>query len=286
MRRTILKLAIIASIGLALSGCASNVDNQQMTLKFAFGERTGTYSGQVENNLPNGKGKFTTKNEQGITWTHEGEFKNGHFEGKGKQTFADGQTEEGIFHDDYLNGEGKIHLKGNVIQEGTFVNGKLNGKGKVSQNNQVIYEGVFKNGIPDLPAVKFNEAQSFADWNYEATGVEYQTTIGNKAPSGVFLIVHMHVQNNGNSSRQFANYENPYIVLDNQGRKYKYDDKAMLSAKNHRLFDKGWYLSEINPGLSEDLPLIFDIPKDAKGLQLLPANGIGKAHPIDLGDAG
>lgn len=58
--------------------------DKQMTLSLSYGDRSGIYTGEVnEQGVPNGKGKFTTQNAQGNPWVYEGDFKNGHFEGQG-----------------------------------------------------------------------------------------------------------------------------------------------------------------------------------------------------------
>ena len=78
-------------------------EEQEITLNLSFGERTGTYTGEMKDGLPNGTGKFITKNSEGITWYHEGEFKDGHFQGEAIHTWEDGQTQKGIFENDLWN---------------------------------------------------------------------------------------------------------------------------------------------------------------------------------------
>lgn len=47
--------------------------DKQMTLSLSYGDRSGTYTGEVnEQGVPNGKGKFTTQNAQGNPWIYEG----------------------------------------------------------------------------------------------------------------------------------------------------------------------------------------------------------------------
>lgn len=47
-------------------------------------ERQGIYSGQLVNGVPQGKGEFTTENDEGVEWTYIGDFKDGLFDGNGK----------------------------------------------------------------------------------------------------------------------------------------------------------------------------------------------------------
>lgn len=60
-------------------------------------ERTGVYSGEVIDGIPNGHGEFKTQNPQGITWVYKGEFKDGTFNGSGSATWES---------DDYVNENG------------------------------------------------------------------------------------------------------------------------------------------------------------------------------------
>lgn len=54
-------------------------------LDLASCERTGTYTGTMQKNLPNGKGKFETDNPTGEPWYYEGTFKDGKFNGYGER---------------------------------------------------------------------------------------------------------------------------------------------------------------------------------------------------------
>ena len=101
-------LAFLLSVVMVLSltGCG-----KEMTLEFSFGERTGTYSGDLsEQGLPNGQGKFTTTNSEGDKWTYEGAFVNGHFEGEGKTTWKNGRVEIGTYKNDVI-----VPMKGDEI---------------------------------------------------------------------------------------------------------------------------------------------------------------------------
>lgn len=92
---------------LSLAGCG-----KKMTLNLSYGDRTGTYSGDVnEQGLPHGKGKFTSTNSEGEKWTYEGEFKNGHFDGEGKITWKSGTVEIGTYKDDVI-----VPMKGSEIK--------------------------------------------------------------------------------------------------------------------------------------------------------------------------
>lgn len=93
----------------------------ELTLSLSFGERTGMFSGELdENGLPTGHGTFTSKNPDGTEWTYEGDWKKGHWDGTGKTTWSDGQSYIGEFTNDMENGDGKLTLSTGEIYEGFF----------------------------------------------------------------------------------------------------------------------------------------------------------------------
>lgn len=69
------------------------VENQELTLSMKDWDstglalediqRTGTYTGEVVDGIPNGTGRFDTQNEEGTSWYYDGEFVNGVFQGQG-----------------------------------------------------------------------------------------------------------------------------------------------------------------------------------------------------------
>ena len=90
-------MVLVLSIGI-LAGCGE----EEITLHLSVGDRTGEYSGDMKDGIPDGEGIFTSKNKEGEEWTYEGEFKNGHFEGKGTTTWDDGTRETGTYKKDEL----------------------------------------------------------------------------------------------------------------------------------------------------------------------------------------
>lgn len=115
-------LAIIMMV--VLSACGSSgqssgsseikrqsVDAQKMTItinqwdsdgkEIESIQREGTYTGEVVDGKPDGNGKFESENSSGVAWSYEGSFKNGLFDGDGRNIWADGSFAE-IGH--YENG--------------------------------------------------------------------------------------------------------------------------------------------------------------------------------------
>ena len=143
------------------------------------------------------------------------------------------------------------------------------------------YQGLVIDGFPSKPPVKMNETVSFADWQYSVTNTNSFTTIGNTPPSGIFFAVFLTAKNNSNFSRQIGN--NFFVLTDNKSRIFNSSLKAMTDYQFAANLGGQWCLSEINPGITaQNIPIIFDIPKDAKGLKLIPNEGVGKVSPILL----
>ena len=265
--RKILGFLVVFTVSLMILGCGGpqKVSDKEMTLSLSYGDRSGTYTGEVnEQGVPNGKGKFTTKNSQGEPWFYEGDFKNGHFEGTGRTLWPNDQQEE----------------------SGNYSNDRLNGQGKTTKNNTVVYEGNFENGKPMVtPAADMNTEVSYADWTYKVTGVSSQNTAGNKQAGGKYVIVIIDATNNANTARQPGGGDF-FVLVDDKGRTYPIDDDAALKLRFSKLAsDEPWYLTKVNPGLTvQGVKLIFDVPADSdiNGMKLLPNKGFGKATPIQL----
>jgi len=94
------------------------------------------YEGELVNNVPNGKGKFTFA--QG---SYEGDFVDGKWHGKGKFTTADGNVYECSWVNGIQNGKGKVTYAKGGYYEGDFLNGNIHGKGKVTLRSGSVYEG-------------------------------------------------------------------------------------------------------------------------------------------------
>jgi len=91
------------------SGKTVSVKNKKITLTIRdYGDdgltvkklkRTGYYSGELVDDVPNGKGEFRAQNSSGVSWTYTGEFKDGTFHGEGVSVWENGYTEEGTYTD-------------------------------------------------------------------------------------------------------------------------------------------------------------------------------------------
>lgn len=146
------------------------VENILLTLKLYDGTRTGNYTGPVIADIPEGNGRFVTRDNSNIQYTVNTLWINGHMNGAGTVQWVDGGYYEGDIKDDVIEGKGNLTYtdgsiyigdfeKGQVSGKGTFINmdgstyvgdfknDLFNGKGKLTFYNEDNYVGVFKDGI-------------------------------------------------------------------------------------------------------------------------------------------
>lgn len=149
MRRIVICLVILLLIPtLALAQTADTAIRMNVTLSFPYGDRSGVYTGQLQNGKPNGYGCFETQNSLGDPWTYVGEFKNGMMDGEGYSMFiGDVQTRKGTFKDGSLVKGQLINGIGGYIFDGVFSDDDaITGEGKVyNWDNNLIYQGTFEN---------------------------------------------------------------------------------------------------------------------------------------------
>ena len=130
-----------------ISAQATTVENMDFTLKAFYGDRSGIYSGEVLNSIPNGQGTFTAKNTEGTSWTYTGDFKNGHFQGNGVTSWDTGEKQEGLYENDaFVNG--KFYATNGDFYHGIFENNMIKEGKWYASDGTILYEGIFENGMP------------------------------------------------------------------------------------------------------------------------------------------
>ncbi len=129
------------------TSAVESVTDKEMTLSFYFGDRTGTYTGDFADGLPNGYGSFTSADTDGVVWVYEGDWVDGHFNGKGTTTWDSGYVETGEYRDDYINGIGQESFEGVIYYEGAMTDATPNGIGTIyNSHSEEIYSGNFVYG--------------------------------------------------------------------------------------------------------------------------------------------
>ena len=133
----------------------------QQTITFQDG---GSYTGDVLNGLPHGKGRLTAANGMTI----EGDFVNGYTDGnvvinfnngggsytgtfrnnsgKGTMVFPNGDKLTGSFIGGACNGYGEYTWPSGDTYKGNFLNNKFNGEGTMYYRNGAVATGIWENG--------------------------------------------------------------------------------------------------------------------------------------------
>ena len=161
-------LTRLLGLALALPAAAERVENRAITLPE---NEAGMYTGELADGLPEGDGLFICQTPDGKSWTYEGRFVKGVFEGPGRLTWTDGSVRDGQFSGGKLNGFGKyIDPDGATIYEGewkdnecsgqgtirkdgyvwkgTFARDKLNGDGAIyTADGELVYRGRFRDNV-------------------------------------------------------------------------------------------------------------------------------------------
>lgn len=106
------------------------------------GEPGNTYIGQYSRGKEHGRGTFIWLTSGAI---YKGDFINGLREGKGVQTFVDGERYEGSWANDLPNGKGVYCWAKGACYEGDFVNQFMHGNGILTLRNGRVFSGRWEN---------------------------------------------------------------------------------------------------------------------------------------------
>lgn len=176
MKKQVFVLGLCLCLAFSLVGCGGG--SSEITLDLAFGERTGTYSGDLVDGIPNGEGEFTTKNDAGEEWTYEGSFKNGHFEGEGKTTWKSGQIEIGTYKDDIIVPMNGTELKRFYATPEDYKNHCVEIIGVVFTAPEYDENGVYLQMWGDIKNSNNNIIVYIPDTEFEVHEGDYIKTVG------------------------------------------------------------------------------------------------------------
>lgn len=148
----ILSLLLISlSSGGRAQGAAENV-TKQITVHFRGFDKTGTYTGEAINGVPNGTGSFTSVNDDQLEWTYTGQWKDGAFDGEGSTVWEDGWEERGLYVQNVLV-SGQWVSNGTILYDGSFAwsdeegNELYDGEGSLYNDlGLLIFTGQFSMG--------------------------------------------------------------------------------------------------------------------------------------------
>jgi len=100
-----------------------------------------SYVGDFKDGHFHGKGNFKSVGD----YKYKGDFKKGRFHGKGRIEYSNGDIYEGDFINDSKSGKGKWIFSDGDTYKGNFKKGRFHGKGRIEYSNGDIYEGDFIN---------------------------------------------------------------------------------------------------------------------------------------------
>lgn len=116
---------------------------------------------------------------------------------------------------------------------------------------------------------------------YEALGGEFSQ----QEPDGIFLVVQMELANQGDES--FSVTSNAFTALDSNGNSFDPDTEAGIYVEQDSRVDaEGISFEQLNPGLSTDGALVFDVPEGEEvRLQIEPTGWLddSASHEVELG---
>lgn len=282
--KKILGLLLVIVLMLSLGACGNKTDdgkkieeleNVEMAITLLDGTvREGMYTGEAVEGKMHGQGSFSAENSSGEKWSYTGTFENGTICGEGTMEWETGLKRIGTFKNEVLSGQGTVYYNDILLEEGAYENDILNGQGKIyDEYGELIYEGLFENGRPAVNSVGLNEKINFADWEYECVKAEEHTSVGKKNTQEKYIVYLINATNNSKGSRELGSF---FMLEDNEGRVYEMDTDVSLDY--HQVFDtENWHLDEVGASLTAySIPIAFEVPKDAKGLKLIPSDGYYK----------
>lgn len=104
--------------------------------------KDGSYTGETQNGLRHGKGKFISDSG----YILEGTWVNDELQGFGKRIIDSETKYVGNFKNSLFDGKGEFLLEGLVRVKGNFKGGELHGKTYIKYKSGTIFKGTFNNG--------------------------------------------------------------------------------------------------------------------------------------------
>jgi hypothetical protein len=155
-----------------------DVKNAKLTLNFNFGERSGKYTGTLANGLPEGFGTFTVTDSENPKWTYEGNWKKGHFDGKGKASWPNGWVEAGTYKDDKIVPMSGEEVKTLYTETESFKDCCVEITGKVFSAPEYDQDGVSFQMWGDYDNSEKNTMVTLGDPKFEIKDGDYVKLVG------------------------------------------------------------------------------------------------------------
>ena len=89
---------------------------------------------------------------------------------------------------------------------------------------------------------------------------------------GVFKLVGLSISNNQKDAITITSAN--FKLIDDQGREFSDSSEASMALGTSTNKTESFILKQLNPGMSIDGVIVFDVPKDAKGFKLQATGGM------------
>ena len=120
-------------------------NNQTEVEMNPFDSDSWTYKGEIENQVPNGRGSLSILN----SYHFEGNFINGNKEGQGIYTLPDSSVYTGEFKNNLFEAKGTYKYKDGSVYSGDWKASKREGLGVLIYHDGKKYDGEFKNDVKE-----------------------------------------------------------------------------------------------------------------------------------------
>jgi hypothetical protein len=142
---------------------AEMVTAKTISIDIAYDSGEGVYTGEVENGVPNGQGRFEmVKSDNGKAWSYEGQWEEGEIAGEGIMTQGT-LVFTGSFSGGLLNGNCEVTDNSVLRYKGMCKDGKLHGQGTLyTKSGMLLFKGAFKNDmLVEDPAAREKRGKAF-----------------------------------------------------------------------------------------------------------------------------
>jgi len=107
---------------------------------------------------------------------------------------------------------------------------------------------------------------SVTNWDYKVNEAKAMETIGEYSARGIYIVALVEVTNTSNSAKDVGT--GLFEAVDEQGRIYEMDSTVSLEYYHENNLGL-WHYDELGPSLTDVLPVVFDVPKDASNVVLV-----------------
>lgn len=118
-----------------------------------------------------------------------------------------------------------------------------------------------ENDEPEEQVVEMKGNAIISDVAYKVESVQYAKTVADyTSQSGQYAVVEITVTNDSNAAVTINDSDFKYMISDKE-----YEKDATVTA----YYDNGFFLENINPGMSKTASVVYEVPAKLSGQQML-----------------